>query len=126
MAGMTTSPQLRESPETAKFQVPSPFVPVCAGAEVCANAALGNALKISIANSGAKFPIRRFIEPPGVFVRIAMRRARIILSRDSGKWQSRRMFILRRGIHLGMCAHSLTFLTRGEQPGSGHRRFCNF
>jgi hypothetical protein len=74
IAGMTTSPQLRESPETAKFQVASLLVGAWAAAEVCASAALGNPLKIRVASSNPRFLIPWVIESPlGAFLCAALR-----------------------------------------------------
>jgi hypothetical protein len=67
MAGIITSPQLRESPETAKYQLPV-FGCCGAGADgreaVWAIASGASARMATNANNAAQRTIRRFIEPP--------------------------------------------------------------
>jgi hypothetical protein len=75
MAGITTSPQLRESPETAKYQLPL-FGCCGAGADswvaVWASAGATEPRAMN-ANNAAQRTIRRIIEPPAAFFNFAQK-----------------------------------------------------
>jgi hypothetical protein len=77
MAGITTSPQLRESPETAKYQLPL-FGSCGAGAEgsvaVREIASRATARMTTNANNAKQRATRRFIEPPANFFNSGLKR----------------------------------------------------